>query len=147
MSWWYFETDDEGNVLRQIEMFYDGPILRYSEAHPEDNLGRLAEVALDLGEFAGFEGTKEQFEQIWDFDRGVQRRAFADFLERRASGQEIPGESQELVATHYYDRKLEDIRREVARLYIEEPAGNDTPERKSQLRKFAAFLRALPPDR
>ncbi|HEY2588175.1 MAG TPA: hypothetical protein VGI81_20700 [Tepidisphaeraceae bacterium] len=42
-SWWYFETDDTGNVLRQVGSYENGIILRYDESHLDDEYGRLAE--------------------------------------------------------------------------------------------------------
>lgn len=38
-SWWYFEVDDEGGVLRQIEQYDSGVCLRYSEQHIQDEFG------------------------------------------------------------------------------------------------------------
>ena len=64
-SWWYFETDDAGVVIRQVEIYERGPKLRYSEAHQEDEFGGLSEVALDLTEFAQFGIAAEDFERVW----------------------------------------------------------------------------------
>jgi hypothetical protein len=43
-SWWLFETDEAGRVLRQLEIYDRGPRLRYDPAHPHDQYGELANV-------------------------------------------------------------------------------------------------------
>jgi hypothetical protein len=43
-SWWYFEVDEEGEVLRQIEQYDSGICLRYSEQHLEDEFGVLGQA-------------------------------------------------------------------------------------------------------
>jgi hypothetical protein len=64
-SWWFFEIDDGGNVLRQIEEYDRGPKKRYSEENPEDLDGGLSEKPLDLLEFKPYYITKEEFEAEW----------------------------------------------------------------------------------
>ena len=64
-SWWYFETDRAGVVLRQLEIYNQGPTLRYSGEHREDSFGGLSERPLDLAEFAQFEVSPEEFEDAW----------------------------------------------------------------------------------
>ena len=65
-SWWYFETNDDGDVLRQIEVYDSGPALKYSELHVEDEYGGLSEKPLDLAEFAEFTTRNQEFERAWN---------------------------------------------------------------------------------
>ena len=46
-SWWYFEVDPDGSIIRQIEIYDLGVQLRYSRDHPEDELGGLASSRVD----------------------------------------------------------------------------------------------------
>jgi hypothetical protein len=50
ISWWYFEVDEKGGVLRQIEQYDSGVRLCYGEQHIEDEFGGLGQTALDLSE-------------------------------------------------------------------------------------------------
>ncbi|MDF2189351.1 DUF433 domain-containing protein [Paraflavitalea sp. CAU 1676] len=63
-SYYYFETDDQLNVLRQLQVFENGQVLKYDTEYLEDKLGGLSEVPLD-GEFDSFHIQKVEFEQIW----------------------------------------------------------------------------------
>ena len=79
-SWYYFETDDELNVIRQIQHFENGQALTYDTEYSEDKLGGLATVPLDE-EFLPFLIDKAEFEWLWnrvsdsssidEFDRNV----------------------------------------------------------------------------
>lgn len=64
-SWWYFEVDNEGWVLRQIEQYDSGARLTYSEQHLEDEFGMLAEKRLDLSEPEYSRISQQEFESIW----------------------------------------------------------------------------------
>jgi hypothetical protein len=46
-SRWLFETDEAGNVLRQVELYDGGQRLRYDENRREDLYGGLSEQPLD----------------------------------------------------------------------------------------------------
>lgn len=65
-SVYYFETDNEMNVLRQIEKYENGKHLKYDSEYLEDKYGGLSEVQLELAEFSEFEIGKEEFNQVWD---------------------------------------------------------------------------------
>lgn len=65
-STWFFETDENFNVLRQITVFESGQSLKYSESHPEDEFGGLSDQALDREEFEAFKIEKSEFEINWD---------------------------------------------------------------------------------
>jgi hypothetical protein len=54
-SWWYFATDDDGIVREQAEVYDNGCVLLYDEAHIEDEFGSLSDVPLDFDELGPFE--------------------------------------------------------------------------------------------
>ena len=62
---YYFETDGHGAVLRQVEVYAAGQVLRYDTTLIDDRYGRLAEKPLDLIEFEPFASTREAFEEVW----------------------------------------------------------------------------------
>lgn len=63
-SWWYFETNDELVVIRQLTLFGNGKVLKYDNDHLEDKFGGLAEQPLEeTGEMLAIEGS--EFEKIW----------------------------------------------------------------------------------
>ncbi|WP_299797155.1 hypothetical protein [uncultured Maribacter sp.] len=64
-SIWYFETNNNGEVLRQIEAYDNGKVLKYNNQNIEDEYGRLADQNLDLTEFVEFSIEKEEFENKW----------------------------------------------------------------------------------
>ncbi|WP_452601865.1 hypothetical protein [Pontimicrobium sp. MEBiC06410] len=64
-SIWYFETDDKGVVLRQVEAYENGKVLKYDNQNIEDEFGGLADQNLDLNEFVKFSIEKEEFENKW----------------------------------------------------------------------------------
>lgn len=71
-SIFYYETNLEMNVLRQVEKFKNGKFLKYDTVYFEDKFGGLAEVPLDLEELDIDEINKEEFTQIWnnlDYDK------------------------------------------------------------------------------
>lgn len=64
-SVWFFEADNNGEVLRQIEVYENGKILKYDKQNIEDEFGGLAQQNLDLTEFIEFAIEKEEFENEW----------------------------------------------------------------------------------
>ncbi|MFD2915485.1 MULTISPECIES: hypothetical protein [Flavobacteriaceae] len=64
-SAWYFETDNNGEVLRQIEAYDNGKVLKYDNQNIDDEFGGLADQNLDLSEFVEFSIEKEEFENKW----------------------------------------------------------------------------------
>jgi hypothetical protein len=68
-STYYFETDIEGNVSKQIQIFENGNCLKYDTDYLEDKFGNLSEVTLDLSEFKEFQIDKVEFENIWETPR------------------------------------------------------------------------------
>jgi len=67
-SWWLFETDELGQVLRQLEIYDRGPRLRYDPTHPHDQYGGLADVkSLWEGEdWTPWRLGQETFEAEWN---------------------------------------------------------------------------------
>jgi Cysteine-rich CPCC len=65
-SFYYFQTDTQGNVLKQIIVYDNGKILKYSPLHIEDEFGGLSEIALDLTD-KGYEKIgKNTFFTLWN---------------------------------------------------------------------------------
>ncbi len=64
-SWWYFEIGSDGTVLRQIEQYDSGVVLRYSKDHIEDQYGALADQQLDLYEPEWQTIDRAEFQRHW----------------------------------------------------------------------------------
>lgn len=64
-SIWFFEVDNKGQVLRQIEIYENGKVLRYSDRNSEDEFGSLTDQKIDLNEFEQFSTDKNEFESKW----------------------------------------------------------------------------------
>jgi hypothetical protein len=62
---YYFETNQNGEVLRQIEVYENGKTLKYDDKFIEDKFGFLADQPLDLSDFENFAITKTDFELQW----------------------------------------------------------------------------------
>jgi hypothetical protein len=69
-SLWYFETDDKGWPVRQVEVYDAGRLLRYGPGHDEDRYGGLGQVSLyDSDEdWSTFEIAETEFERVWRSD-------------------------------------------------------------------------------
>ena len=63
-SWWYFELEHSGNVLRQIEVYDNGTLLQYDQDHDDDAYGGLSR-SLELEDVAGFEIESQEFLETW----------------------------------------------------------------------------------
>ena len=64
-SWWYFEVEEDGTVLRQIEQYDSGIVLKYSARHVQDDYGGLAEKPLDIEQFGESFISAQEFESAW----------------------------------------------------------------------------------
>lgn len=64
-STYYFETDNENNVVRQIQLFENGKTLKYDTENLHDAFGGLSDQPLDTEEFEEFKTTYTDFESIW----------------------------------------------------------------------------------
>ncbi|MBC8754757.1 hypothetical protein H2O64_08750 [Kordia sp. YSTF-M3] len=65
-SIWFFETNSNGEVLRQMEVYENGKVLKYDNDHIEDEFGKLSNQKLDLDEFREFFIDKNEFDTIWN---------------------------------------------------------------------------------
>ena len=62
---YYFETLQNGEVLRQIEVYENDKELRYDNKHREDEYGFLTDQFLYLDEFENYSITETEFESKW----------------------------------------------------------------------------------
>jgi hypothetical protein len=62
---YYFETNQNREVLRQIEVYANGKRLKYSEQFIKDEFGFLADQALETFDLENFAITKNDFEDQW----------------------------------------------------------------------------------
>ncbi len=62
---YYFETNQNGEILRQVESYENGKKLKYSEQFIEDEFGFLADQPIYLIDFEEFTITKNDFEYQW----------------------------------------------------------------------------------
>lgn len=65
-SMYYFETDQQLNVIRQIQVFEEGQVLKYTPENAEDEFGILSDQQLDNDEFEEFAITEVEFNNTWD---------------------------------------------------------------------------------
>ncbi len=61
-SLFYFETDGEGRVLRQMQLFEGGQVLKYDPGYPDDKYGGISEYLFDPEEFKEYLVDKDIFE-------------------------------------------------------------------------------------
>jgi hypothetical protein len=65
-SFYYFQTDKAGNVLKQMVIYDNGKILKYSNLHTEDAFGGLATQDLDLSDAEYAPLSKNAFFDLWN---------------------------------------------------------------------------------
>lgn len=65
-STWYFEVENDGYPIRQIEVYQNGNRLKYDRNKMFDDYGGLGDQGLDLLEFKEFEVNQAEFEQEWN---------------------------------------------------------------------------------
>jgi hypothetical protein len=66
-SWWFFELDPDGSVVRQVEVYDYGVRVRYDRDHLGDEFGKLGEGCLDEMYMPGAERlSANQFEVVWE---------------------------------------------------------------------------------
>jgi hypothetical protein len=64
-STFYFETDNEDNVIRQLQIFQNGNALKYWDKFKEDKYGFVSDQPLDKEEFESYKIDKDEFERTW----------------------------------------------------------------------------------
>ena len=62
---WYFETDLNGEVLRQIEEYEIGVKIWYNLDKDEDKFGGLSQVPIDLNDNEFIKISELEFNQKW----------------------------------------------------------------------------------
>lgn len=67
-SWYYFEADEDGYVLRQLQQFENGQVLKYDDDYVEDEFGGLTDQPLN-DEMTSFQIDKKEFEDMWLYPR------------------------------------------------------------------------------
>jgi hypothetical protein len=71
-STYFFETDEQLNVIRQIQVFEKGQVLKYAIDNTGDEFGMLSDQKLDKTEFEEFIIDEKEFSDIWDkLDRKI----------------------------------------------------------------------------
>lgn len=64
-STYYFETDENYNVLKQIQVFENKKILKYDEQNFEDQYGFLTDRPLEIEDLGDSELSEIDFYKIW----------------------------------------------------------------------------------
>jgi len=64
-SIWYFEAKDNGEVIRQIEVYENGPKNKYCTTNTSNKYGGLSSYPLDLPDFQPYKIKKIEFERAW----------------------------------------------------------------------------------
>lgn len=64
-STWYFETNEADEVLKQITVYKNGKVLKYSEDNLEDEFAGLCMDTLTIDECDGDEISKDDFYKVW----------------------------------------------------------------------------------
>lgn len=64
-STYYFETDENLNVLKQVQIFENKKILKYDEQNFEDQYGFLTDQPLEIENFEDSEISEIGFYEIW----------------------------------------------------------------------------------
>ncbi|GAB4475935.1 MAG: hypothetical protein Kow00124_17550 [Anaerolineae bacterium] len=69
-----YEVDEEGEVLRQIEVYKSGRVLFYDQEHEEDEYGSLSEPLHEHERYMRqFEISSKDFERAWRSLRPLNR--------------------------------------------------------------------------
>jgi hypothetical protein len=63
---YFLEVDEDGDAVRQVELYPNGKVLRYSAAHQQDDWGALCVMVLDANDdWAPYVISREEFERVW----------------------------------------------------------------------------------
>lgn len=63
---YYFEVDDAGRPIRQVEVYDAGPTLRYGPGHEDDEYGQFGAANMDDGEdWSPWAISSDAFELVW----------------------------------------------------------------------------------
>ncbi|WP_211236783.1 hypothetical protein [Sporocytophaga myxococcoides] len=91
-SIWYFEVEDNGYAVKQIELYDNGNRLKYHLDKRFDDYGGLGSQPLDLDEFKEFEINQDEFDFEWNKSNPKQEH------------QEILNLISDYLAKHYDQR-------------------------------------------
>jgi hypothetical protein len=72
-SVWYFETEPDFLVTRQVEIYASGTVLKYDRQHFGDRYGGLSDQPLAADDFAQSAITQNEFEQVWSSRKAFNR--------------------------------------------------------------------------
>ena len=64
-STYYFEVDSTNIPVRQIQVFENLNVLKYSSEKKSDEFGFISDQPLDEDEFSDFQIGKDEFEKNW----------------------------------------------------------------------------------
>ncbi len=67
----FFEIDESGYPLRQMEIYDCGIVLKYDVHHFSDDYGGLADKPLDEADFSPFEISEVAFLETWSSSRAI----------------------------------------------------------------------------
>jgi hypothetical protein len=67
-STFYFETDQDNYVLRQLQVFKNGRGLKYWTEFTEDDYGMLSDQPLEPDDFVQHMIDKAEFEKVWEIN-------------------------------------------------------------------------------
>lgn len=67
---WYSEFDEELFPIRQIEVYDNGIVLKYSNEHLDDEFGMLGDQSLSGNLEDSLEISNKEFENIWFLHKG-----------------------------------------------------------------------------
>ena len=64
-STWYFETNEENEILKQVTVYQNGKLLKYCKENPKDKFGNLGEHTLTIEDCDGSAIEKDDFYKFW----------------------------------------------------------------------------------
>ena len=70
-SEWLFETDADGNILKQIEIYENGIVQCYDLIKQENMFGGLGKMPLPYEEFREYGIYKEDFDTVWNANNKI----------------------------------------------------------------------------
>lgn len=66
---YFFEVDEDCWPMRQVEIYDDGPALRYGPDRIEDEYGQLGDARRALEDWTGWAISEAEFERVWSSGR------------------------------------------------------------------------------
>ncbi|MEE9406522.1 MAG: hypothetical protein V3V28_00465 [Polaribacter sp.] len=64
-STWYFETNEENEILKQVTVYQNGKVIKYCRQNPKDEFGNLGDHALTIEDCDGSVIEKDDFYNLW----------------------------------------------------------------------------------